>query len=230
MKKVTAIVATTLIILGGGAVTLTAKADTSTLVSKGIFRSEEGNVIFDSRDFELLKDSIEAGKQNAYNEGYAIGYDECSKNMTFTEYMRGKDFSSETINISVGCSIPHVYDTDGVYTFLSDGILTGSFTYGSWQDWLDDNGKRIGGGRCLPATGIQLILYKSDGNVIWQTDPIDLQHRETTVPIEALAVSAGDKLVVTGRSDIRGWYYSNNYGYVDIHFLGTMTTFIKEGD
>ena len=184
--------------------------------------------MFDSRDLETIQTAIEDGKALAYTSGYEKGYSDCQENMTFTEYMRGKDFSSETVNISVGCSIPHVYDTDGVYTFLSDGILTGSFTYGSWQDWLDDNGKRIGGGRCLPATGIQLILYKSDGNVIWQTEPVDLQSRSTTVPIEAMAVSAGDKLVVTGRSDIRGWYYSNNYGYVDIHFLGTMTTFVKE--
>ena len=184
--------------------------------------------MFDSRDLETIQTAIEDGKTLAYTSGYEEGYGDCQKNMTFTEYMRGKDFSSETINISVGCSIPHVYDTDGVYTFLSDGILTGSFTYGSWQDWFDGNGNKIAGGRCLPATGIQLILYKSDDNVIWQTDPVDLKSRSTTVPIEALAVSAGDKLVVTGRSDIRGWYYANNYGYVDIHFLGTMTTFIKE--
>ncbi len=226
MNKKTLISAVITAFLMGG-VTLHTYAEGATgFHSKG--RLEANDVVFDSRDFEVIQTAIEDGKVLAYTSGYEEGYSDCQENMTFTEYMRGKDFSSETINIGVGCSIPHVYDTDGVYTFLSDGILTGSFTYGSWQDWLDSNGKRIGGGRCLPATGIQLILYKSDGNVIWQTEPVDLKNRETTVPIEALAVSAGDKLVVTGRSDIRGWYYSNNYGYVDIHFLGTMTTFVKE--
>jgi hypothetical protein len=186
----------------------------------------------------LLKDSIEAGKQNAYNEGYAIGYDECSKNITFTEYMRGKDFDSTNFNISPSESTPHLMDTPGVYTFESDGILTGNVTWNNWQAFLDENYKDTGSGRCLPATVPTVTVYNVEGNIKYQKtydgaaqrNGYIMRHDYSDFVIPAIAISAGDRVEIYSYCDNRGNYYGNNWGSCSIVFSGTMTTFIKEGD
>ncbi len=215
---------------------MSGKANDSQIVSRGTFASDNGEVVFDCRDFEKLRNVIEVGKQNAYDEGYTVGYDDCVQNMSFTQYMRGKDFSSTNFNISPTESTPHLMDTPGVYTFESDGILTGSVTWNNWQDWFDGNGKKIAGGRCLPATLPTLTVYDSEGNIKYQktydggskSGNYINRHDYSDFIIDALAISAGDRVEIYSYCDYRGYYYGNNWGTCSIVFSGTMTTFIKE--
>ena len=184
----------------------------------------------------MINDACNAGKVEAYNTGYEEGYNACAESMSFTQYMRGKDFSSTNFNISPSESTPHLMDTPGVYTFDSDGILTGNVTWNNWQAFLDENYKDTGSGRCLPATVPTVTVYDAEGNIKYQKtydgaaqrNGYIMRHDYSDFVIPAIAISAGDRVEIYSYCDNRGNYYSNNWGSCSIVFSGTVITFVKE--
>ena len=95
-------------------------AQSTELLSKGRFESKENDVVFDSRDFETLLNSIKQGQDNAYSQGFEDG--------------KGSVSMKEVIKAYDAITVSDVSSGAGTYTLSRDCLFYGRAAGGNWTN------------------------------------------------------------------------------------------------
>lgn len=183
-----------------GTMTTHVKADSSALASKGIFQSDDGSIVFDSRDFDILASAIEEAKRKSYEQGFTEG-----KSLGLGTQGVGslQGVSSGTIDCTGIDGWESLTVDDFVYGIerVSSGISNGGSTNGSYSM------PRVGNGRSGTPT-VSMSYDQSTGQLTVSGGMVYTEFYE----------------FFTGRV---GWYHDNGDAYYDNLYAGCNITTVN---